>query len=49
MRYAEGKTKTEVINQALRSFVRGKRQKKLLELRGKVDWQGDIDQLRQRR
>ncbi len=49
MDYAEGQTKTEIINKALRSFVRGKRQKELLKLRGKVDWQGDIDELRKRR
>lgn len=48
MSYAAGETKTEVVNQALRRFARGKRQKKLLELRGKVDWQGDVDQLRKR-
>ena len=49
MSYAKGQTKTEVVNQALRSFARGKRQKKLLEFRGRVDWQGNIDQLRKRR
>jgi len=49
MSYAEGRTRTEVVNQALRSFVRGQQQKELLELRGKVDWRGDIDQLRKRR
>lgn len=48
MSYAEGETKTEVINEALRRFVRGKRQKELLKLRGKVDWQGNIDELRGR-
>lgn len=48
MVYAVGQSKTEIVNQALRSFARGKRQKHLLELRGKVDWEGDIDQLRQR-
>ncbi|MDH3404537.1 MAG: type II toxin-antitoxin system VapB family antitoxin [Acidobacteriota bacterium] len=49
MAYAEGTTKTEVINEALRKFARGKRRKRLLELRGQVDWQGDVDQLRKRR
>ncbi len=49
MSYSTGMSKTEVVNQALRSFARGKRQKKLLELRGKVDWQGDVDALRKRR
>jgi Arc/MetJ family transcription regulator len=49
MAVADGSTKTEVVNEALRSFARGKRRKRLLELRGKVDWEGDIDQLRKRR
>lgn len=49
MACADGQTKTEVVNAALRSFARGKRQKKLLELRGKVEWEGDIDRLRMRR
>ena len=49
MSHAAGKTKTEVVNQALLHFARGKRQKKLLELRGKVEWQGDVDKLRKRR
>ncbi len=48
MTYAKGHTKTEVINQALRQFARTKRRKKLLELRGKVRWEGDIDALRKR-
>jgi Arc/MetJ family transcription regulator len=48
MRYAEGKTKTEVINEALRRFVRAKRRRQLLELRGKVEWEGDVDALRKR-
>jgi Arc/MetJ family transcription regulator len=45
---APGKTKTEVINEALRKYVRGKRRKELLKLRGKVKWEGDLDALRRR-
>ena len=48
MLYADGRTKTEVVNEALRRFARSKRRKGLLDLRGKVDWQGDVDQLRKR-
>ena len=43
------KTKTRVINDALRLYARRKRLKRLLELRGKVPWQGDLDDLRGRR
>lgn len=48
MTYAQGRTKTEVINEALRKYARGKRRKDLLLLRGKVHWEGDIDKLRER-
>lgn len=49
MKHAEGRTKTEVINEALRAFARKRRLKQLLELRGKVRWEGDLDELRERR
>jgi len=49
MEYSDGRTKTEVINQALRQFARTRDRKKLLPLRGKVSWEGDIDVLRKRR
>jgi len=48
MRIAEGMSKTEVVNEALRRFARAKERRKLLELRGKVDWEGDINALRKR-
>jgi len=48
MLYAEGRTKTELVNEALRRFARSKRRRELLELRGTVCWEGDIDQLRKR-
>jgi Arc/MetJ family transcription regulator len=49
MKVAEGRTKTEVVNEALRRFARAKRRLELLELRGKVRWEGDLDALRKRR
>jgi Arc/MetJ family transcription regulator len=48
MELADGRTKTEVVNEALRRFVRAKRRRRLLELRGKVAWEGDLDELRKR-
>ncbi len=48
MKFSEGRTKTEVINEALRRFVRAKRRRQLLQLQGKVDWEGDVDALRKR-
>lgn len=46
LRYAEGLTKTELINQALREFAHRRRQRRLLELRGEVPWEGEVDELR---
>ena len=48
MSFSEGRTKTEVINEALRRFVRAKRRRRLLRLQGKIDWDGDVDALRKR-
>lgn len=48
MSVAGGKTKTEVINEALREYARRRRRRELLRWRGKVQWEGDIDQLRGR-
>ena len=48
MEFSQGWTKTEVINEALRRFVRAKRRRQLLQLQGKIEWEGDIDALRKR-
>ncbi len=41
------KTKREVVAQALETFLRLKRQEKLAKnLRGKVRWEGDLEQMR---
>ncbi|HEX9671045.1 MAG TPA: type II toxin-antitoxin system VapB family antitoxin [Thermoanaerobaculia bacterium] len=48
MKYAKGRTKTEVINEALREYARDGALGDLRRLRGKVQWQGDLDELRGR-
>lgn len=48
MRVSEGKTKTEIINEALREYARRKVLRELLRWQGKVQWEGDIDTLRGR-
>jgi Arc/MetJ family transcription regulator len=48
MKTAPGKTKTAVINEALREYARRRRIRRLLELRGRVRWEGDLDDLRGR-
>jgi Arc/MetJ family transcription regulator len=45
---APGKTKTAVINEALRDFARRRHLRGLLELEGKIRWEGDLDALRGR-
>ena len=45
---APGKTKTAVINEALRDYARRRHLRKLLKLRGKLRWEGNLDRLRKR-
>ena len=40
------KTKREVVELGLRLLVRLKKQASIRELRGKLDWQGDLDSTR---
>lgn len=40
------RTKRELVDVALRELVRRKEQKKILGLKGKVSWVGDLDRLR---
>ena len=49
MKFSEGRTKTEVVNEALRRFARAKRRRQLLDLRGKVQWIGNVHDFRKRR
>jgi len=48
LKMAPGKTKTAIINEALREFTHRRRLHGLLKLEGKLRWQGDLDQLRRR-
>ena len=48
MKTARGKTKTAVINEALRDYARRRRIRRLLEFRGRVRWEGRLDDLRGR-
>ena len=43
------KTRRELVDHALRELVRHRRQRKLLELKGTVRWEGDLDEMRTRR
>ena len=38
----------DVINKALREFVRRRKRRKILKFKGKMHWEGDLDALRLR-
>ncbi len=40
------KTKREVVEQGLRLIVKQNQQKTVRKLRGKLNWEGDLDQMR---
>jgi Arc/MetJ family transcription regulator len=46
MRRTGIKTKRAVVEEALKTLVRLKRQEEILKLRGKLHWEGDLDEMR---
>ena len=40
------KTKKEVVEEGLKLLIRLKRQKRIRSLRGKINWEGNLDELR---
>ena len=42
-------TKKSLIDYALRELLRKNKQKKILQLQGKVNWDGDLNQMRKAR
>ncbi|MCK4910399.1 MAG: type II toxin-antitoxin system VapB family antitoxin [Thermodesulfovibrionales bacterium] len=49
MKLTHKKTKKELVNYALKELVSKIKRKKLLELEGKVEWTGDLDDARKSR
>ncbi len=49
MKVSPGKTKTDIINEALKEYARRRRLQGFLQFQGKAPWQGDLDELRGRR
>jgi Arc/MetJ family transcription regulator len=49
MRVTGIRTKREVVDTALRTLVRLEKQRSILELEGRIEWEGDLDALRQSR
>ena len=48
MKVATGKTKTAIINEALRDYARRRSLRGLLKYEGKLRWEGALDALRKR-
>jgi Arc/MetJ family transcription regulator len=46
MRRTGIKTKRAVVEEALRALIGLKRQEEILALRGKLHWEGDLDEMR---
>jgi len=46
LKYTGLKTKRAVIEEALRTLIALKSQEKVRELRGKLDWEGDLNEMR---
>ena len=46
MRRAKTKTKRETVEEALRLLIRVNRQTGIRKLRGKIQWEGNLDELR---
>lgn len=49
MRVFKCKTKKELVDLALRELLRTEKRKEILKLRGKVKWEGDLEELRRGR
>ena len=48
MKLGGHRTKREAVEAALRRYVQWRARQELLELRGKIEWEGDLDQMRGR-
>ncbi len=46
MSLSDGKTKKAIVEEALQLLVRFKKQLQLRELRGKLNWDGNLEQMR---
>jgi len=49
MKYTGIKTKKELIDIALRELVQRKERKEILKLKGKLHWEGNLDEMRSMR
>lgn len=46
MKFGEAKTKREIVENALNEHLRMLKRRKLASLRGKINWEGDLNEMR---
>ncbi len=46
--YYDAKSKTEAVNKALEDFAMDLKRKKIIEIRGKIDIEDDLDELKKK-
>ncbi len=46
MKFSKAATKKDLVNQALQEYVKMHKRKILISLRGKVKWEGDLNEMR---
>jgi len=46
MKYTGIKTKKKLVNMALKELVQRKERKEILKLKGKLHWEGNLDEMR---
>ncbi len=49
MKFGEAKTKREIVENALNEHLRMLKRRKLASLRGKINWEGDLVEMRKNR
>jgi len=49
MRVFECKTKKELVHLALKELLKTEKRKEILKLRGKLKWEGDLEEMRRSR
>jgi len=49
MRVFKCKTKKELVHLALQELLKREKRKEILQLRGKIQWEGNLDELRKAR
>jgi Arc/MetJ family transcription regulator len=48
MRFTDAKTRTDAVNRAIADWVRSKRIHRFRAMRGKIAWEGDLGEMRNR-